>query len=359
VTTVDFSADQQQALDAILEWRAGRPRGENQYLTFGGYAGTGKTTLVSHLTGEWEGTATAAFCGKAANVLRSKGVDATTIHGLIYVPLRTHGNHVRYVLRSSLPGVRTIIVDEASMVDHVLLQHLLSFRLPVLFVGDHGQLEPIGTNPRLMEAPHVRLETIHRQDRENPIISLATAFREGRPAQRWQDPRGRLSVLGRSEFHRLVSPDTQMICGVNETRHRVNKRVRELLRFGDRLVAVGEKLICLRNNRDWQIFNGQQMRVLDIGHETGSTIDLDVETDDGRTLTLPCLREQFGKKPVERFWSEGVALMDYGYCVTAHKAQGSEWPYVLILEEISSKWDARRWRYTAATRASQRLTYCA
>ena len=73
---------------------------------------------------------------------------------------------------------------------------LLSFGLPVLFVGDHGQLEPIGTSAGLMADPHVRLETIHRQARGNPILRLATALREGRPTPYWDDPRGRLRVLG-------------------------------------------------------------------------------------------------------------------------------------------------------------------
>ena len=50
--------------------------------------------------------------------------------------------------------------------------------------------------------------------------------------------------------------------------------------------------------------------------------------------------------------------MDYGYCLTAHKAQGAEWDDVLVLEEICSSWDPRRWRSTAATRARQRLVYC-
>jgi ATP-dependent exoDNAse (exonuclease V) alpha subunit len=62
---------------------------------------------------------------------------------------------------------------------------------------------------------------------------------------------------------------------------------------------------------------------------------------------------------VQKFWDQKVALMDYGYCLTAHKAQGSEWEEVLVLEEIARGWDACRWRYTTTTRAKERLTYCA
>jgi exodeoxyribonuclease V len=53
-----------------------------------------------------------------------------------------------------------------------------------------------------------------------------------------------------------------------------------------------------------------------------------------------------------------IVLMDYGYCLTVHKAQGSDWDRVLVKEEVGQSWDARRWRYTAVTRARARLTYC-
>src|SRR5262249_9460702 len=160
---------------------------------------------------------------------------------------------------------------------------------------------------------------IHRQAMGNPIVRLAKAFREGRPVPRWEDPRGRLRVLGRSEFDRLVSPNVQAICGFNRTRHWINRRVRPMLGGAPHLCARGEKLICLRNNKDWGIFNGQQVTVLEVIREGRNTIDLEIETDNGRTLTLPCLREQFGNDPIENFWSQEVALMDYGYCLTAHK----------------------------------------
>src|SRR5262249_51141140 len=117
-------------------------------------------------------------------------------------------------------------------------------------------------------------------------------------------------------------------------------------------------LICLQNNRLYGIFNGQQVTVLDIGREGCHTIDLEVETDDGRILTLPALSRQFGHEEIKEFRSKEVALLDYGYCLTAQKAQGGEGEAVLAKEQIHSAWDARRWRYTVATRAKERLVYC-
>jgi exodeoxyribonuclease-5 len=355
MNTLEFSADQEQALDRVNDWHS---HSGQEFLTMGGYAGTGKTTLVSHLVEVWQGVATVALCGKAAHVLRAKGTDAQTLHSLIYVPFKNRLGRMCFRKRDYLPGVRTIIVDEASMIDHTLLQDLLSFRIPILFVGDHGQLEPIGTNPKLMVDPKVRLENIHRQAMGNPILRLATAFREGRTVPHWSDKQGKLSIISRSRFHSLVSPSVQMICGYNKTRHAINRKVREILRFTDKLVMPGEKLICLRNNKQFRIFNGQQVKVLDVVADYGPAVRLEVETDDGRCFSMPCLKKQFGIEVIQEHRSAAVALMDYGYCLTAHKAQGSEFDEVLALDEVAKIWDARRWRYTVATRAKERLTYC-
>lgn len=353
-----FSDDQETAVERILDWRERAARFESSQMTLGGYAGTGKTSIVSYLVGQWSCVATCAYCGKAAHVLRSKGVDATTIHSLIYVPFENEEGKIRFTKRRYLDGVSTILVDEASMVDHIVYADLMSFNVPVLFVGDHGQLEPIGTNPNLMKSPELRLETIHRQAAENPIIRLATAFREGRPVPKWRDPDGRLAIVPRREFDRLISPDVQIICGFNNTRHRVNRRCREMLGY-TRPIHDGERLVCLRNNKDWQIFNGQQMRVEGIVKDKRSTMEVAVATDDGRRFVLPIYKPQLGQKLIEDFRTTDVALCDYGYCLTAHKSQGSEFDDVLVYEELSSLWDVRRWRYTTATRAKERLTYCA
>jgi exodeoxyribonuclease-5 len=166
-------------------------------------------------------------------------------------------------------------------------------------------------------------------------------------------------VVDKADFDGLVSPDVQIIVGFNSTRHAVNAHVRAMLGHTQKLVAPGEKLICLKNNRNFGIFNGRQVIVRDVVGEDQDTIELMVETDDGRSLTLPAWREQFGQNTLEDFQPQEVALLDYGYALTAHKAQGSEWDSVLVLEQIAQSWDARRWRYTVATRARERLVYCA
>lgn len=353
---LDFSIDQERAMTAVDAWHFGRTK---QFLTLGGYAGCGKSTLVAYWAEEWPGVAVAALCGKAAHVLRQKGVNnAQTIHSLLYTPYQDKFGRMRYRKRHSLGDVTSIIIDEASMIDHVLYHDLLSFRLQVLFVGDHGQLEPIGTNPNLMKCPDVKLERIHRQAEDNPILRLATAFREGRPVKMWRDPKARLEVVSSSEFDRRMKKGVQIICGFNKTRHVINADFRKMLHH-EGLVVPGDTLLCLRNNKDFGIFNGQQFTCEDVGRRFKNVIELDVRLDDGRTLGgLPCLIEQFGADTIREFRDPKVALVDFGYAMTAHKAQGSEWDEVLALEEIASAWDPRRWRYTVATRAKERLVYC-
>jgi exodeoxyribonuclease-5 len=351
---IELSEDQEQAVEAIKQWRKWP---DKPFLTLGGLAGTGKTTIVSYLADLWGDAAVCTLAGKAASVHREKGTPATTIHTLIYIPWVDMTRRPRFRRRPYLDrGV--VIVDEASMVDHVLLQDLLAFKVPVLFVGDHGQLEPIGTNPNLMKSPDVRLERIHRQAMGNPILRLAAAFREGRPTPYWaEDSKDRLVLTRRWEFEKRLDPEAQIICGYNKTRHRVNQIIRKARGF-DGLVKPGERLICLKNNCRWNLFNGQQVTVADRGRHGKRVIDLTIQTDDGRVLTVECLTEQFGREFLRDFRSDKVILLDYGYCVTAHKAQGSEWPYVIALEEITSSWDPRRWRYTVVTRAKERLVYC-
>ena len=355
---LDLSPEQEGVLYEICRWRESNPYGDKQILSVGGYAGTGKTSLIAHLIGRWYDIAVAALCGKAAHVLRQKGVEAQTLHSLIYLPFENAEGKVCYRRRSHLKDVRTIIVDEASMIDEFLLDDLKSFDLPILAVGDHGQLEPVGKNPNLMKSPTLRLETIHRQAASNPIIRLATAFREGRQTPYWTDPKGRLTLTSKRHFLDLVRPDVQTIVGFNKTRHTVNQKVRAMLGHKE-IVEPGERLIVLKNNKRLGVFNGQQFRVVGVLGETRRYVEVEVETDDEMQMSVRCLKRQFGVEVLADYKAKDVVLADYAYAITAHKSQGSEYSDVLVLEEVAPQWDARRWRYTSATRAKDRLTYCA
>jgi exodeoxyribonuclease-5 len=364
---IAYSADQQHALDLIYEWHSRWPQA-NQFFTLGGYAGTGKTTIISSVLNHWKNVAVVAPTGKAVNRLKQTGIEgATTIHGLMYSPWEDDEGKVHFSKRPKLDHIDTIICDEASMVNQYIFNDLLSYAKPILFVGDHGQLEPIGENPNLMKDPDAKLENIHRQAASNPIIRLASAWREGREGQvydaiakkgKWSSPCGKCIVTSRRDFDGYARSGMQLICGMNRTRHRLNNLVRQHKDFGGPIPQPGEQLICLQNNKQFDVFNGQQARVVEAWKPHRGRVDLEVEVDDGRIVTCQCLVDQFGRDAIKDHKDKSTALFDFAYCITAHKSQGSEWPGVVVLEEIMNSWNPQRWRYTTTTRAKENLVYC-
>lgn len=358
---IDLSADQHSAVMAIEEWRDDWPNGP-QIFTMGGFAGCGKTTVVCHLADRLPRAVVAAPTGKAVHVLRDS-VDATTIHSLMY-SATIHNGKLRFTKKPTIDA-QTIIIDEASMCSSEILNDLLSYNLPILFVGDHGQLEPIGDNPNLMQNPDVKLEKIHRQAEGNPILRLSAAFRECREQQVWDSMRDkgwyqskdrRVTVASKRWYKDLVTDDMTVVVGFNETRHKINREVREKAGYKEP-ICQGEKFICLQNNSTWGTFNGQILICIgieDIGRKHAKLL---LMTDGGETLFAPILMEQLGKNKLVESKDKKVLLLDYGYCLTAHKMQGSQADSVAVIEEIHSSWNAARWRYTVVTRAVERLVY--
>jgi exodeoxyribonuclease-5 len=174
----------------------------------------------------------------------------------------------------------------------------------------------------------------------------------------WQDQMGRCTVTTRSRLDAYLHSGMQVIVGFNKPRHELNSKIRgNLGRKG--APSPGEKLICLQNNARFNLFNGQECVVTGVRDQRGGIVELELEIEDGRLITAPCLARQFGVGPIKDHRDVAVLLMDFGYVLTVHKAQGSAWPEVLVLEStFASSWDARRWRYTATTRARERIVYC-
>lgn len=375
---IELSPDQEQAFEWILGWF----RQGGKMLRLGGYAGTGKTTLIRRIVDEigWSRVKVCAYTGKAAHVLRGKGLhEASTIHSLIYEPFTICG-YCKHELASSKSvcsntpycakadaethfrttcAVETdlIIVDEASMVDFQIHEDLSSFEIPLLYVGDHGQLEPIGRNPRLMLDPDIRLEQIHRQAEDSPILRFAHRVRQhGLPKTEGDAARVLYTTVAPADAHTYDI----VLCGRNKTRVAMNRRIRKMLGFTGDLPQRGERIVCLRNCKDYNLFNGMLATVLDVHtHEDLSVPEIDLVDDDGKVRThVPFVPEQFGSEETLDRSSRRRALFDFGYALTVHKAQGSEWGRVLVLEWIHPETSAARWRYTAATRAAKELVWC-
>lgn len=371
---VELTPEQSRVQDAIVEFVRNPMK---DYITVGGYAGTGKTTLVAE-TRKLLPTEAVAFCaytGKAGYVLKQKltasGVVREadyvgTVHGLIYKRVESTGNgkkrRLYFTRRDSIP-YGLIVLDEASMMNAELFQDLLSFGIPIVAVGDHGQLPPVHGAFNLMEASEYRLETIHRQVADHPIIKVATMARRYGVIPVGAHGDGVTKVLGSKCLSGMDLFSWLVLCGKNATRVTMNKAIR---RKAGSTPIVGDKVICLRNRRQDGIYNGMvgvlvSLRTANLDDDCFDREAMmgEIRFDNDFLWDGPIHMPQFGKeKTVARFDKDMGALFDFGYCLTVHKAQGSEADSVVVIEERFGPPDPAlysRWLYTAVTRARQRL----
>ena len=401
---IKLSTDQQNALSILVSWYKSHKTGSQTkypYITLGGYAGTGKTTLISIYRNKLEEihkgikVAFCAFTGKATQVINSKlsifNVNTkdtvSTIHSLIYTAILDKDNRIIGWDKKKNLNVDLIIVDEASMVDQNIWYDLLSYRIPILAVGDHGQLPPINSSFNLMEKLNIKLEEIHRQVKDNPIIKLSTIARlEGKipvgtysknvfKLDRDSDDIG--SVI--DELLDNYNDNTLILCGINTTRIRLNKIIRQKKGFETAEPETRDKIICLSNNRRKNIYNGMVGKIKYIEKifkkENNENIQMQLDGLENKSGDLNYFvkvvfegedklfeglisSEQFGMEKTLKQKSKEIELFDFGYALTVHKAQGSQAKKVVLFEEKFSKMseeDWRKWLYTGITRAEEEL----
>jgi exodeoxyribonuclease-5 len=379
---IQLSKQQKQALEDILEWFKS---GKGQFITLGGYAGTGKTTLISFLRKalhQENKTLKVAFCsftGKATRVLNQKLVESktlykgdsvSTIHRLIYKPLVNAKGEItgweRQEHKNFLYGL--IVVDEASMLNQDVWKDLLGYGVPIIAVGDHGQLPPIEGKFNLMESPQLVLEEIYRQEQGNPIIRISELARKngeiplgiyGRKARKIaRTDTETQEFLG--ELFRGFSDEMLVLVGYNHTRVKLNKAIRSLLEFESEFPESGDRVICLHNNHQKQIFNGMLGTIQKIAKDDPDRFSAEVLLDgEDRNFKGDILASQFGSQSKMNIPPKAeIDLFDFGYALTVHKAQGSQAQKVVLFEERFSKMDDEtwcRWLYTGVTRASEEL----
>lgn len=396
---MEFTSCQKNALSHLIKWWENASK---QYFVLAGFAGTGKSTIIESLVNELRSRVKGGakkntfnqasmemyrdfvddsmfivryctFTGKAAQVLRSKGLPAVTIHSLIYSPFvdpKTDEVSFNLKSRTEIGDVDLIVVDEASMVNETMREELLSFGIPVIFVGDPGQLGPIateGASTNIMDEADVFMTTITRQAEDSPIITLATMARTGKniPLKIFSSdvavfPSFKMSPAG------LLKAD-QIICGRNETRKMINEKCRESLGFTSRFPQPGDKLICTKNNFDIGHINGligvcNEITVPDDFLFSGEMkLSFSAPDDNIHTNTTAFAGNFYEAAGEERFKFSKKGLRDmeffeFGYAITCHKSQGSSYAYPVVFEEpLGSFEDRKRWMYTAITRASQKL----
>lgn len=357
-----WTEQQSAALKAVETWFKSKPR--KQVFRVFGYAGVGKTSLAKHFAESINGLVLyAAYTGKAALMMRNNGcTNATTIHSLIYKAVDDEEGGVDFHVNmgSILKRASLLIIDECSMVDKELAEDILAFGVPVLVLGDPAQLPPVSGAGYFTNAePDVMLTEIHRQAGDNPIIYLATIVREGGTLK--PGTYGESIVSNEiTSTEDLVAYD-QVLVGRNTTRTGVNKIIRGMIGKDTILPTVDDRLICLKNDKRLGILNGEMFSVVEpFKTNTKSLYNKykirDIDTN-SKTVVAKVHNAFFDGSDIPEWkYLKGTQEFDYGYAITVHKSQGSQWNDVLIIDE---SWcfrnDAQRWLYTAITRAQNKI----
>ena len=365
-----------------------------KYTIIAGYAGTGKTTLVRFIIDaldvDEDRVCFATFTGKAAEVLRKKGnKNVSTLHKLLFdsIPKPSGG-----FIRKPKPVLDydVIVVDEISMAPKSLIDLLFKHKVYVIGLGDPFQLPPVDKNDdnHLLDNPHVFLDEIMRQEAESEIIQLTMRIREQQPIDYFNG--SSVKILRKEELNTgMLQWADQILTATNAKRTAINNQMRSILGRGAD-PEDGDKIICLRNYWDDLNTNGDPLVNGTIGTLTNSFQtwreiprfvrsdirkfdvlsgqlsvsdgiydDLEIDYKMLKTGEKCCdwkLSYQLGKlKP--KYGDIVPKEFAYGYAITTHKAQGSEWDRVLVLEESFpfSRNEHARWLYTACTRSSEKL----
>lgn len=382
-----LSPDQKSVLDAMISWNIDSHRAP--YITVGGYAGTGKTTVLAEFRKELTKLSEltkVAFCsytGKAARVLQNRLkvhgalrlVDSVgTIHSLMYSPVEDEktqeivGWEKNKEIKADL-----IVIDEASMVDENIWFDLQSYGIPIVAVGDHGQLPPVRGNFNLMQDPQIKLEKIHRQNEGNPIIMVSLMARTDgvipigkygdkvRKVDR-HDPEAREQIGTILESY---NNETMLLCGYNTTRGDLNRYIRKQRGFESDAPKPRDRVICLRNNHTAQIYNGMLGTVesVDLRDDANYFMQINLDGEEypfrGDVLAAQFYAPSSMNFSKDRSVTRQFDLFDFGYALTVHKAQGSQARRVVLFEERFPKMsddEWRKWLYTGVTRAESELT---
>jgi len=388
ISELQITAEQKAALLAIFKWLAA---GEQSVFKLGGYAGTGKSTLMAVVRlilhkkrPEWK-VAFAAFTGKATQVLNSKlkvhdasfkGDRVSTLHSLLYDAIIDKDGQVAGWRRKDKLEFELLIIDEASMVTAEIWRDVEQLGLPVLAVGDHGQLPPVNSKFSLLEHQDFTLTHIHRQAAESPILRVATLARTtglipverfGVGVEKFDSQSSDASILI-DEYLQQVNHETLFLTGFNSSRVKMNGSARAARWRDPERPEVGDQVVCLKNDWEVGIYNGMTGVIAGLSvakREDNKVISYEASINDATGLEIYSgliAAQQFNVPESLKFTKqqqkEVGQLFDYGYCLTVHKAQGSQAQRVVLIEERNQHMtdeDWRRWLYTGVTRAEEEL----
>ena len=366
-----LKGDQPKAWDAITKWWKTPADKRKQVFRLFGSAGVGKTTIAVKAK-ELGNVAYMCLSGKAALVMRSKGCDgASTIHSRIYfLDKEVEGKPQWKLNRAALTGVDLVVMDEVGMVDPQLGEDVLSFGKPVLVLGDGQQLPPPKEAPSffLASGADFTMREVLRQAKDSPIIELAYQVLETGTVRPGRYGDCEVVVGARAGYiEQKMREAEQILCGKNVTRADCNFDMRRWLNlqgeFAQEAPMVGDRLICLKNNHKKMILNGEQFLVESIsdsyvGNDVCSFVakSTDMETLPA-TYDVPIEFFKGTEKTLPRYTVANFDQFTYAYVLTTHKAQGSQWDNVLVLDESRAFREFKKNHlYTAITRAVKKVT---
>lgn len=365
------------------------------YTVIAGYAGTGKSTLINFIIAALEvnpedEVAYITFTGKASEVLREKGCpNAMTAHKLLYYSKQMPNGKFFYRPRPSLEkDYKVIVVDEVSMLPKDMWDLLLTHGIYVIACGDPFQIPPIDKNQDngILNNPHIFLDEVMRQAKESDIICLSMDIREGKKINPFRG--NDTQVFNKKDLcDGMYFWADQILVSTNRSRHDINTYIRDDLGRGFD-PEINDKVICLRNC--WDTLSEKQCDPL-INGSIGTISAMHMESIDyiimGQKVTAPVLvtdlitsNDEYKDLHIdytalttgEKFFTprqeyiirknkqnpELPIEFNFGYAITGHRAQGSQWNKVLVLEESFpfDKIEHARWLYTTVTRAAEKLT---
>lgn len=382
---------QEEGLKIAVE----RYKNREKYTVISGYAGTGKSTLVRFIIAALKVSehrvCYATFTGKAAEVLRQMGnKNAQTLHHLLYEHIPKAGGGF---IRKRKPRIEydVVVVDEVSMVPKDIMELLFSHAVYVICLGDPFQIPPIDkeTDNHLLDNPHIFLDEIMRQEEGNEIIQLSMGIRQMKAIPPHLGTNVR--VYNKRDFiPDMLTWADQVLVATNNKRIELNNTIRKMKGFAFE-PQPGDKVVCLRNYWDDISSAGNPLVNGLIGYlgdpETteikfpwnartsiksipalisGVSIEDNEYYDDlyiDKSLLLygqPSLdwRDSYKLNQRKQIWGDLVPKeFGYGYAITGHKAQGSQWDKVLVIEERFpfDKIEHARWLYTCITRAIDKV----
>ncbi|TXH59305.1 MAG: DUF2075 domain-containing protein [Desulfurellales bacterium] len=381
---VHLSTEQQAVHSAACEWASRSADGGMRTRAVRGLAGTGKTVVAAaiadDLTSSGVRVAVVASTGKAAHVLRGKGIAATTVHASTYLLVGDGVDGPEFRLRDRMVGEPDVVVcDEASMLTRDQLADLLRRVPKVLLVGDHGQLPPVSGDGALAEVDGWDLHEVHRQALDSGVVRFAHALREGASIQDAARAGAPDVVLGKPRH----LPGTVLVAR-NDARVRLNQALRKQVHAAHTRVPAWpiarDRVVCLSNHRRGAIAkdaeawsragaggpwcNGTIADVTSSASPSSTSADalcaFEALCDDGVVRSGRAWLRQLSEADTLPAEAHDRARMEarfaWGWALTVHKAQGSEWDDVLVVGDgFGSAEEVRAWRYTAATRARARV----